>query len=218
LRNNQDVPGASIVMLTSAGALGDASRCQKLGISAYLTKPIKQSDLLDAIMLVLGASPQRKEQVPLITRDTIRESRRSFRILLAEDNVINQKVAVHILERSGHKVSVANNGQEALRTLNKDRIDLILMDVQMPEMDGFETTVSIREKEKKTGFHIPIIAMTAHAMKGDRERCIEAGMDDYIAKPIKTEELTEKINHVMSKMKKHQKNLPIKSQIRSKNG
>ncbi len=218
IRNNPALATASIVMLTSASARGDAARCQKLGISAYLTKPIKQSDLLDAIMLVLGTAPKRKEQVPLITRDTIRESRRRFRILLAEDNVINQKVAVHILKKSGHKVSVANNGQEALRTLNKDRFDLILMDVQMPEMDGFEATASIRKKEKKTGFHMPIIAMTAHAMKGDRERCIEAGMDDYIAKPIKAEEVMEKIDRVISRMKKHQKNLPTKSQIRNKNG
>ncbi len=218
IRNNPDLAAASIVMLTSASARGDAARCQKLGISAYLTKPIKQSDLLDAIMLVLGASPKRKKQVPLITRDTIRESRRRFRILLAEDNVINQKVAVHMLKRNGHKVSVANNGREALRALNKDRFDLILMDVQMPEMDGFEATASIRKKEKKTGFHIPVIAMTAHAMKGDRERCIEAGMDDYIAKPIKAKELTEKIDDVISRMKKHQRKSPIKSQMRNKNG
>ena len=218
IKDNPDLTAASIVMLTSAGARGDAARCQKLGISAYLTKPAKQSELLDAIMLVLGASPQRKKQLPLITRDTIRESRRRFLILLAEDNLINQKVAVHTLERNGHKVYVANNGQEVLRTLNKDRFDLILMDVQMPEMDGFEATVSIRKKEKKTGFHMPIIAMTAHAMKGDRERCIEAGMDDYIAKPIKAEELTKKIDDVMSRMKKHQNNLPTKSQTRNKNG
>jgi len=205
IKNNPDLAGASIVMLTSAGVRGDAARCKKLGISAYLTKPIKQSELLDTIMFVIGTSPKRRKQAPLITRHTIMESRQRFRILLAEDNVINQKVAVHILEKKGHKVSVANNGQEVLRTLRKDRFDLILMDVQMPKIDGLEATTSIREKEKETGFHIPIIAMTAHALKGDRERCLDAGMDDYIAKPLKAEELMKKIGNVMSKMKKHQK-------------
>jgi len=218
IKINPNLAGASIVMLTSAGVRGDAARCQKLGISAYLTKPIKQSELLDAIMLVLGTAPKRKEKVPLITRHIVRESRQRFRILLAEDNVINQKVAVHVLENKGHKVSVANNGQEVLRALSKDRFDLILMDVQMPKMDGFEATASIREKEIKTGFHIPIIAMTAHALKGDRERCLDAGMDDYIAKPLRAEELIKKIDFVVSKMKKHQKKFPVKSRTRIKNG
>ena len=205
IKNNPDLAGASIVMLTSAGVRGDAARCKKLGISAYLTKPIRQSELLDAIMFVLGTSPKRRKQVPLITRHIVKESRQRFRILLAEDNVINQKVAVHILEKKGHKVSVANNGQEILRALKKDRFDLILMDVQMPKMDGLEAAASIRDKEKRTGFHIPIVAMTAHALKGDRERCLDAGMDDYIAKPLKAEELMKKVDDVMSKMKKHQK-------------
>jgi len=205
IKDNPNLAGASMVMLTSAGVRGDAARCQKLGISAYLTKPIKQSELLDAIMLVLGISPKAKERVPLITRHTIKECRLRLRILLAEDNIINQKVAVHILEKYGHKVFVANNGQEVLQALKKDRFDLILMDVQMPKMDGFEATASIREKEKKTGFHIPIIAMTAHAMKGDRERCLDSGMDDYIAKPLKAEHLTKTIDLVISKIKKRKK-------------
>lgn len=205
IKNNPDLARASIVMLTSAGVRGDAARCKKLGISAYLTKPIKQSELLNAIMFVIGTSPKRRKQAPLITRHTIKESRQRCRILLAEDNIINQKVAVHILENKGHKVSVANNGQEVLRTLRNDRFDLILMDVQMPKIDGLEATASIREKEKESGFHIPIIAMTAHALKGDRERCLDAGMDDYIAKPLRAEELMKKIGNVMSKMKKHQK-------------
>ncbi len=217
IKINPNLAGASIVMLTSAGVRGDAARCQKLGISAYLTKPIKQSELLDAIMLVLGTSPKRRKQVPLITRHIVKESRQRFRILLAEDNIINQKVAVYILEKKGHKVSVANNGQEVLRALRKDRFDLILMDVQMPKIDGFKATASIREKEMKTGFHIPIIAMTAHALKGDRERCLEAGMDDYIAKPLKAEELMKKIDDVMSKMKSQQKILSAKSRTRNIN-
>jgi CheY-like chemotaxis protein len=166
-------------------------------------------------MLVLGISPKAKERVPLITRHTIKESRQRFRLILAEDNIINQKVAVHILENYGHKVTVANNGQEVLSSLKKEHFDLILMDVQMPEMDGFEATASIREKEKRTGFYIPIIAMTAHAMKGDRERCLDSGMDDYIAKPLKAEHLTKTIDRVMSKVKKAKK-ISIKSQIRNK--
>jgi PAS domain S-box-containing protein len=201
IKNNADLAGASIVMLTSAGVRGDAARCQKLGISAYLTKPIRQSELLDAIMFVVGASHERRKQAPLITRHTVKESRQRFRILLAEDNVINQKVAIHMLEKRGHKVFVTNNGQEALRALRKDRFDLILMDVQMPKIDGLEATASIREEEKKTGFHIPIIAMTAHALKGDRERCLDAGMDDYIAKPLKAYELIQKIGRVISNVK-----------------
>ncbi len=218
IKDNPDLAGASIVMLTSAGVRGDAARCRKLGIVAYLVKPIKQSELLDAIMLVLGTSPKRRKQVPLITRHIVKESRQRLRILLAEDNVINQKVAVHILEKKGHKVSVANNGQEVLQALREDRFDLILMDVQMPKIDGLEATASIREKERETGFHIPIIAMTAHVMKGDRERCLDAGMDDYIAKPLRAEGLIKKIDFLVSKMKKQQKKLPIKSRRRNKNG
>jgi len=218
IKESPNLEGASIMMLTSSGIRGDAARCRKLGIVAYLIKPIKQSELLDAIMLVLGTAPKRKEEVPLITRHIVKESRQRFRILLAEDNVINQKVAVHILEKNGHKVTVANNGQEALLALNRDRFDLVLMDVQMPKMDGLEATASIREKEKKTGFHIPIIAMTAHAMKGDRERCLDSGMDDYLTKPLRAEGLIKKIDFVVSKMKKRQKKFPVKSRTRIKNG
>jgi signal transduction histidine kinase/CheY-like chemotaxis protein/ligand-binding sensor domain-containing protein len=218
IKESPNLEGAFIMMLTSSGIRGDAARCRKLGIVAYLVKPIKQSDLLDAIMLVLGTAPERKEKVPLITRHIIKESHQRFRILLAEDNIVNQKVAVHILEKNGHKVSVANNGQEALRALRKNRFDLILMDVQMPRMDGFEATAFIRDKERKTGFHIPIIAMTAHALKGDRERCLDAGMDDYIAKPLRAEGLIKKIDFAVSKVKKRQKKLPTKSRGRNKNG
>ncbi len=217
INQDPDLAKSIIMMLTSAATRGDSARCRKLGISSYLIKPIKQSELLDAIMLSLGAATEEIEPAPLITRHTIRESRRGLRILLAEDNIINQKVAVHILEKYGHKVFVANNGQEVLQALKKEHFDLILMDVQMPKMDGFETTASIREKEKKTGFHMPIIAMTAHAMKGDRERCLDSGMDDYIAKPLKAEHLMKTIDRVIFKKRKAKK-IPIKSQIRNKNG
>jgi PAS domain S-box-containing protein len=200
IKQDPDLASSTMIMLTSAANRGDAARCRKLGISGYLIKPVKSSDLLDAIMLALGPAAVEEGPVPLITKHTVRESQQRLNILLAEDNIINQKVAVHILDKSGHTVSVANNGQEALQALKKDRYDLILMDVQMPKIGGFEATASIREKEKKTGSHIPIIAMTAHAMKGDRERCLEAGMDDYIAKPLKAEELIKTIDRVISKI------------------
>jgi two-component system, sensor histidine kinase and response regulator len=128
---------------------------------------------------------------PLITRHTVREARMRISILLAEDNPVNQMLAVKVLEKMGHTISVAGNGLQALDLLEKGHFQVILMDVQMPEMDGFETTRVIREKEKLTGGHIPIVAMTAHAMTGDRERCLAAGMDDYISKPINRNELLE---------------------------
>ena len=199
IKKNPALAKTTIIMLTSAGVSGDVDRCRKLGISAYMTKPIKQSELLDAIMLVVGTPTQGTKKIPLITKDKIRKPQRHLHILLAEDNIINQKVAIRILEKNGHKVSVANNGNEVLSALEKSRFDLILMDVQMPIMDGFKTTFSIRKKEKRTGSHIPIVAMTAHALKGDRERCLDVGMDDYVAKPLKPEELIKTINRAISK-------------------
>jgi len=202
IKDSSDIGRPVIMMLTSLGLRGDATRCRKLGISAYLVKPVKQSDLLDAIRLALGTSSVEKEHALLITRHTLLKPLQRFRILLAEDNAINQKIAVRILEKAGHEVTVANNGQEVLSALEKKKFDLILMDVQMPEMDGYQATASIREKEKKSGAHIPIIAMTAHAMKGDRERCLDSGMDDYIAKPLKPNEILETIERLMTTIKK----------------
>lgn len=198
IKKDTTLANTVVMMLTSMGAQGDARRCRELGISAYLTKPIRQAELLEAILLALSRSPQEKKRSLLITKHTIRESKRRLRILLAEDNIINQKVALHLLERRGHVVAVANNGQEVLAALKRNTFDLILMDVQMPVMDGFEATRIIREEEKKTGAHIPIIAMTAYALKGDRERCLDAAMDDYIAKPLKSEELFQKIEGVFA--------------------
>ena len=134
----------------------------------------------------------------MITRHSLRETRRKFHILLAEDNPINQKLAVRLIEKRGHTLVVASNGREALAALEEQAFDLVLMDVQMPEMDGFEATAAIRDREKTTGKHIPIIAMTAHAMKGDRERCLAAGMDSYISKPVNVEELFETIRSLGS--------------------
>jgi len=198
IKNNPNFSDITVMMLTSCGIRGDSHLCQKLGISAYLTKPIKQSDLLDAIMLALSENSKSKKEDFVVTKHTIRESHKKLHILLAEDNVINQKVAIRILEKEGHSIFVANNGQEVLSALQKEDYDLILMDVQMPVMDGFEATRAIRKKESKKETHIPIIAMTAYALKGDRERCIKAQMDDYISKPINPEDLSRKIANVVN--------------------
>ncbi len=196
----QDAPyGASLktVLITSLGRKGDAALCKELGISGYLLKPAKQSDLFDAITMALGQPPD--EEAPVITRHTVREARIRLNILLAEDNIVNQKLAVKILEKRRHRVVIAQNGRKVLDVLKTDHFDLILMDVQMPEMDGYEATGVIREKEKETGGHIPIIALTAHAMKGDREKCINAGMDDYLSKPIKADELFAVIENLANR-------------------
>jgi len=200
INQNLDLAGAMIMMLTSAAVVGDAERCRKLGISAYLTKPIKQSALFHAVQDVLGLlSSLDKHQAPLVTRHTIRESRSGPRlhILLAEDNKVNQKLASIMLEREGHMVVIAENGRKALEALEKETFDLILMDLQMPDMNGLEATAIIREREKETGAHIPIIAMTAHAMKGDEERCLEVGMDGYVSKPVKPSTLSKAIEGVV---------------------
>ena len=190
-----------IIMLSSIGQRGDSDRCKAVGISGYLHKPIKQSDLFDAIMMTMGL---RSEETPtVITHHKVYEERESFNILLAEDNLINQTLAINLLETRGHRVTLASNGIEAVVAFKKGDFDLILMDIQMPEMDGFEATREIRKLEtgdshqspianRQSSIHsIPIIAMTAHAMTGDREKCIDAGMDDYVSKPIEPKLLFE---------------------------
>jgi CheY-like chemotaxis protein/nitrogen-specific signal transduction histidine kinase len=192
LRQSPELAGeAKLIMLTSAGQRGDAARCRELGVAAYLTKPVSQPELFEAIVRVLGMSGSQPEPAALITRHTIREGKKKLRVLLAEDNVINQKLAARLLEKHGHHVTVTSNGREALAALDQDNFDVVFMDVQMPEMDGFEATAAIRAREQDTRRHLPIIAMTAHAMQGDRERCLAAGMDDYVSKPIKIQELTD---------------------------
>ncbi len=196
IRQDPDLKSAIIIiMLTSGGQRGDAARCRELGVAAYLVKPVRASELRTAVAEALaGNSPTQQEspRTSLVTRHPLREARSTppLRILLTEDNPVNQLVALRLLEKRGHRVVVANNGREALAALENETFDLVLMDVQMPEMDGFETTNAIREKEKATKAHLPIIAMTAHAMKGDRERCLQAGMDAYISKPINGQELS----------------------------
>ncbi|MEW6347491.1 MAG: response regulator [Thermodesulfobacteriota bacterium] len=187
----------TIIMLASAGERGDAARCLKLGIAAYLLKPVKQAELLLTISRVMKEPSSVGETGPsLVTRHSIRESKRRLRILLAEDNLVNQKLAKRMLERMGHEVVVARHGQEALELWDKGAFHLILMDVQMPVMDGLEATKTIRERESNRGGHIPIIAMTAYAMAGDKERCMDAGMDGYVPKPINAQELFQRVEEV----------------------
>jgi signal transduction histidine kinase/CheY-like chemotaxis protein len=192
IRQNPKLSTAIIMMLTSAGHRGDALRCQDLGVAAYLLKPIRQSELREAIARVLGAQEQ-KGAIPLITRYSLADAvqRTALRVLVAEDNAVNQRLASRMLEKRGHRVTVTANGLEAAETLANGHFDLILMDIQMPEMDGFEATAAIRTREKRDGAHVPIIALTANAMKGDRERCLAAGMDGYLSKPIVPRELDE---------------------------
>jgi len=176
--------GATVMMLSSAGQHGDAARCQQLGIAVYLSKPVAQKDLLAAIKQVLqlppAVAPAARPAAP---------TRTPRRVLLAEDNPVNQAVALRHLQKAGHEVIIANNGREALAQLACQPVDLILMDIQMPEMGGVEATQAIRAAEKDTGRHIPIIALTAHAMTGDREQYLAAGMDGYLAKPVRAEDL-----------------------------
>jgi len=193
IRQRPELSTATIMMLTSAGHRGDAARCQELGVAAYLLKPIRQSELREAIARVLVAKEQ-NGAIPLVTRYSLQDARdplSSLRVLLVEDNAVNRLLATRLLEKRGHRVAVATNGREALDALENESYDLIFMDVQMPEIDGIEATVAIREREKANGNHQPIIALTAHAMKGDEERCLNAGMDGYLSKPIRPQELDE---------------------------
>jgi len=198
VHQERELSQPTIMMLTSAGQRGDAARCRELDIAAYLIKPVAQSELLDAILRVLGTKSQEAREPELVTRHSLREGRRGLRILLAEDNAVNQKLASRLLEKGGYTVVVTANGREALEALGRQEFDLVLMDVQMPEMDGFAATAAIRAEEDRKGTHIPIIAMTAHAMTGDRERCLAAGMDGYISKPIQAKELFEAIEGLVA--------------------
>jgi len=182
-----ELGGGTVMMLSSSGEYGDQSRCGELGITAYLTKPVYAADLLAAIEHAIGAKPS-AAAVPAATSIAGAlamgvEGRRS-RILLVEDNVVNQRVASGLLTRRGHHVTVAQDGLEALTRLDQETFDLVLMDLQMPVMGGLDATAAIRLRERATGQHVRIVAMTAHAMNSDRERCLAAGMDGYLSKPI----------------------------------
>ncbi|NND98033.1 MAG: PAS domain-containing protein [Pirellulaceae bacterium] len=188
LRQDALIENAPVIMLTSGGRLGDKDRRLELGIADRLMKPVKQSELFDSIVRALGVNGPEDHEVPRSDTDF---DLGKLKILLAEDNLVNQKLAVGLLSQFGHDVMIANNGEEAVDALGKDSYDVVLMDVQMPIMDGIEATRTIRKAEETTGQHVPIIAMTANAMKGDREQCLEAGMDDYVPKPIRRELLFE---------------------------
>jgi PAS domain S-box-containing protein len=202
IRKNRGLAGATIMMLTSDLAAGDAKRCRELGVSATLIKPIQQSELFDAIVQALARTQPIDVQPPEPPRPVeIAANGEARRFLLAEDNPVNQQLVVKLLQKQGHLVTVANNGREALDNLEKaglGEFDAVLMDIQMPLMDGMEATAEIRLLEEKTGGHIPIVAMTAHAMKGDRERCLAAGMDGYVSKPISLPKLNSEIERVLS--------------------
>jgi PAS domain S-box-containing protein len=185
-----------LIMLTSAGSAEDITRCRELGINGYLTKPVKQSELFDAIVTAIGI-PAAEPASQRKTRPAFAEpGGRALNVLLAEDNGVNQILATKIFSKLGHRVTVVDDGRAAVLAAKSSHFDLIAMDIQMPELDGLQACRAIREWEQAAGGHIPIIAMTAHAMKGDRERCLEAGMDGYVAKPIRPEELAAAIREV----------------------
>ena len=188
--------GRVIIMFGSAGDMADAGRCRALGIDASVTKPLYQGELKSAILRCFQDIDRRQDKARQMK--TVQPSCPAMDVMLVEDNAVNRKVAVRLLEKQGHKVVTANNGREALETLERLNwtIDLILMDVQMPEMDGYQATAAIRERESRTGAHLPIVAMTAHALDRDRERCLAAGMDAYLTKPIQIDKLFELIERV----------------------
>jgi CheY-like chemotaxis protein/HPt (histidine-containing phosphotransfer) domain-containing protein len=192
VRSHPGLEGGAILMLSSADGLGQMARARNAGISLTLVKPIKQSELFDAIATILGSSP-RQATMPA----TRKAAKAALRVLVVEDNPVNQRLATILLEGQGHAVVLAENGRVALARFAADRFDVVLMDVQMPEMDGLEATAAIRQLESAAGGHVPIVGVTAHAIKGDRERCIAAGMDGYVSKPIRPETLFEAIDAVL---------------------
>ncbi|HSY58057.1 MAG TPA: response regulator [Terriglobales bacterium] len=186
----------AVLLLSSSAQQAERQRCKELGIAAYLEKPFDPAELLETILGVLAVqkNPSPIERAP----DVRQPGRKGMKVLLAEDNAVNRTLARRLLEKHGHTVVLAENGREALAALERESVDLVLMDIQMPEMDGLEATAAIREREKMAGGHMPIIALTAHAMKGDREKCLAAGADDYLTKPIRTAELFEAVDRLQN--------------------
>lgn len=201
IRELEDIADTRIMMLTSIERCDAGALCDELGLASYLTKPVKQSELLDAIVTVHQAATPAATTIgpPETTRRPKREPRRPLDLLVAEDNFVNQQVVRQVLARSGHTVAFANNGLEAVEAAAKKRYDVVLMDVQMPLLDGYEATGRIRERETVTGDHLPIIALTAHAMQGDGDKCLAAGMDAYVTKPIQVATLLSTIAHMLDK-------------------
>jgi two-component system sensor histidine kinase/response regulator len=197
IRSNPEYPRVGVILLASAGLRGDAARCRDLGIKAYLPKPVSSADLLDAIRRMVGqSSADSRRPDTLLTRHSLREARHHLKILIAEDNAVDRTLAVRLLEKRGYTVETVETGKAALDALERQPFDAVLMDIQMPEMDGLEATTAIRAHERFTGQHVPIIAMTAYAMSGDKERCLAAGMDRYIAKPLNVQHLYQTIDEL----------------------
>ncbi|MCC6544864.1 MAG: response regulator [Nitrospirae bacterium] len=215
IKRNHDFDGAIIMMLASSGQHREVDRCRRLGISAHLVKPVKPSSLLDLIQLVLGGTKQEAVKSPPVTMHTIRGKQRPLNILLAEDNLVNKKIVSGILDKRGHMVVIVKNGKEAVSAYEERPgfFDIIVMDIQMPEMDGLEAAALIRSREEISGGHIPILALTAHAMKGTREKCLIAGMDGYVSKPVKINELISEIEEAINLGKAKNRDLsPQKSE------
>jgi CheY-like chemotaxis protein len=185
------------MLSSSSGRIDDAQRCRELGIAACLTKPVRESGLLAAILTALQVTPMHEPAAPAVPVVPPPASR--LRVLLAEDNPVNQRLAVRLLEKQGHAVVIVGDGRQALAALEADTFDVVLMDVQMPEMDGVAATTALRQREQASGAHIPVLAMTAYAMKGDRERCLEAGMDGYLSKPIQPSELWQALAEIAAR-------------------
>jgi CheY-like chemotaxis protein len=196
IRIRPELQTTMIMMLSSVGHRGDAAKFRDLGVSSYLTKPVRQSVLLDALLSMIASKRSPESRSVLITRHSLNEARRTLRILLAEDNAVNQRLVTAILQKQGHVVKTVGNGRLAVEAVELDQFDLVLMDVQMPEMDGLEATAEIRRIEEISGNHLPIIALTANAMKGDREKCMDAGADGYLPKPLNIADLSALIESV----------------------
>jgi two-component system sensor histidine kinase/response regulator len=201
IKSDKALQDTVLIMLTSWGQRGDAARVAATGFAAYLKKPIGSSQLLDCLVTVSARASLPAEDGrshPIVTRHTLAEAKRRGRILLVEDNAVNQRVALRLLEKSGYNADVVSNGKEAVAELKRSLYDLVLMDISMPEMDGYEATRAIRDPRSNVKNHnVPIVAMTAHALKDDRQRCLEAGMDDYISKPVQPEKLTEVVERFL---------------------
>ncbi|MGY8771349.1 MAG: response regulator, partial [Pirellulales bacterium] len=194
LRSIPDLTDIKIIMLTSGRQKGELTHCNELGVQERLMKPVKQSELWNAILHATDGRPAKDHLAAQAIQENELAEIKSLNILLAEDGKANQMLAVALLNKWGHQVTVAENGAKAIEALDQSSFDLILMDVQMPVLDGLEATRKIRENERITGDHIPIVAMTAGAMKGDRERCLNSGMDDYITKPVRKQALYQSLS------------------------
>lgn len=191
--------GARMIMLTATGQRGDAVRCKEVGIASYLLKPVSKNELLEAMRTLLSFAPEDVASMPLVTRHSIRESQQTLHVLLAEDEEINRALVVELVRSQGWRITTVENGQQALDALREDYFHLVLMDIQMPEMDGFEAVSRLRKREKQTGGHLPVVALTAHALTADRQKCLDAGMDGYVSKPVHMDALRSEMERVLGK-------------------